>query len=202
MSVYVCVMYVQIFFILWKFDFEQVFSGLLFVSLPFVFCLFKSIHIFKHFCHCFRSFSFTFWCFALNIVQLGAQIVSCWKSYGNLGGLRGARRIYLHIYSLVQWVPRANLSNDDNKWACEMFFFENCVPQYPPFCDGERWFFVWWDVMEVLWSDPDSAGFRDSHYSQIKCRWLDAASSSIFSLFPHLKLHFNSSYFINIFFLY
>lgn len=74
-----------------------------------------------------------------------------------------------------------------------MSFFENYVPQYPPFCDGERC--VWWDVMEVIWSDPDSAGFRDSHYSQIKCRWLDAASSSIFSLFPHLNLHFNSSYF-------
>lgn len=123
-----------------------------------------------------------------------------WKSDGNFGGLKGARRIYLHIYSLVQWVPIANLNNDDNKWACEMSFFENYVPQYPPFCDGERWFFGWWDVMEVIWSDPDSAGFRDSHYSQIKCRWLDAASSSIFSLFPHLKLHFNSSYFINIFF--
>lgn len=108
------------------------------------------------------------------------------------------RIIYLRIYSLAEWFPRANLNNDDNKWACEMSFFENYVPQYPPFCVMVR------DVMKMLWkliwSDPDSAGFRDSHYSQIKCRWLDAASSSIFSLFPHLNLHFNSSYFKYLFF--
>lgn len=88
--------------------------------------------------------------------------------------------LYLRKCILAQLSPIAGLSSDDNKLACEKSFFQTSV-HTPPFCIVTRYDFA------------DSAGGRDSRYSQIKCRWLDAASSSIFFTFSTFKpsLHYD-----------